>query len=71
MDMNQKAGTFTHITQTNLMKTSNIINKEPISCHRVGCFLKVICKCTECMFYYCYEHIQSHPHPREKLEILK
>ena len=71
MDMNQSTGAFTHITQTNVMKTSNVGNKEPISCHRVDCFLKVICKCTECMFYYCYEHIQSHPHPREKLEILK
>ena len=60
-----------HVSKTNLLKTSNHFNKKSISCHRMDCLLKVVCRCTECSFYYCYEHVQTHPHPRENLEIVE
>lgn len=60
-----------HISKTNLVETSNQSNRKSISCHRMDCLLDVICRCTECSFYYCVEHVQTHPHPREKLEIIR
>ena len=59
------------ITKANKPARSTHVNKKAISCHRLYCLSKVVCRCTECSFYYCYEHVQTHPHPREKLEILE
>jgi len=58
-------------SNSNLLNTSGRSYKKSISCHRMDCLFKVVCRCTECSFYYCYEHVQVHPHSREKLELVE
>ncbi len=60
-----------HVSKTSLVKKSNQANKRSISCHRMNCLLKVVCRCTVCSFYYCVKHVQTHIHPREELEIIR
>ena len=71
MNKNVRDESSDHLSRANRLNTSTDANKKPISCHRLYCLSKVVCRCTECSFYYCYEHVQTHPHSRKKLEIVE
>jgi hypothetical protein len=64
-------GVSNQITMATSSTVKDDHSQESPLCHRMDCLLQVVVKCTECSFYYCHEHIQTHPHPREKLEILR
>lgn len=46
------------------------ISSEVRNCQYNLCEAKVICKCTVCFVYLCYEHAHQHTHSMGNFEIL-
>ena len=44
---------------------------ETTKCVSLPCENRVICRCTICSEYLCYEHTQTHPHAMTNFEVLK
>lgn len=60
-----------HISNAKTTRYTKKSTEKEIICHRLDCRMPVVCRCKECEFYYCYDHVQPHPHSREKLEIIR
>ena len=67
----QRDDILNHIKQKEIVENPKKYNENGILCRRLDCRLPVVCRCTECEFFYCYEHLKQHPHPSEKWEIIR
>ncbi len=45
--------------------------KETLQCISQSCYNRVICRCTVCSEYLCYEDTQQHRHPIINFEVLR
>ena len=55
---------------THSSNNTNIINHDH-SCNAVDCLFNPISRCTVCLEYYCYLHVNGHAHSLDNFEILK
>ena len=57
--------------KTTLAQLKTKKTKEILRCVSQSCSNRVICRCTVCLEYLCYEHTQQHRHTMINFEVLR